>query len=129
MCKALFAVLILIAFLESASGQMGQAPDQGATDAPLELGGKIIGNGAFDDKCQRIGTIEEVVFDNDGNLYELIVNVSAYLGVDERRISLSPSEVKLQLNDLDDKCPEQVLVLIDKDQLSQKPAAVTSPSR
>ena len=46
-----------------------------------------------------------------------------------KRISLSPLEVKLQLNDLDDKCPEQVLVLIDKDQLSQKPAAVTSPSR
>jgi len=122
MRKVLVAIAMSTSLLGSTSGQTSQASDQGGTQPPLALAGKIIGNGAFDEKCQRIGTIEEAVFDDNGDLYELVVDVSSYLGADQRRISLSSSEIKLQLNQLDDKCPEHVLVLIDKDQISQKPS-------
>lgn len=116
MRKALAALAASTALVGTAVGRTSQSSGQSLTEPQLHLAGKIIGNGAFDDRCQMIGTIEEVVFNNDGDLHELIVNVSVYLGIDGKRVSLSTSEVKLQLDQLDDKCPEQVLVLIDKDQ-------------
>ena len=124
MLQAFFAVLISIGFVGSSSGQTGQASEQSGADSQIQLAGKIIGKGAFDDRCYRIGTIEEVVLDDDGNLQEVIVDVSFYLGVEGKRVALSLSEIKLQQNGVDDKCPELVRVLIDKDQLSQKQPAL-----
>jgi len=129
MHKASLAVLTSIILLGDAWGQTSHAFDQGGTQPLLSLAGKIIGNGAFDDNCQRIGTIDEAVFDEKGDSYELIVDVSSYLGADQKRISLSASEVKLQLNQLDDKCPEHILVLINKDEISQKPPVDTSTNK
>ncbi|GAB4354094.1 MAG: hypothetical protein Kow0026_12560 [Oricola sp.] len=67
--------------------------------SPRNLASNIIGSPVYSMDGKRIGTINDIIFDNDGKTIAFEIGTGGILGLDETRVALPSDQVRFEMRD------------------------------
>jgi len=99
MLSRLLTATVVGAFLIAApamaqSNSSSSSPRQSASAAGLWQGSKLIGLNVYNDQNQKIGTIQQLMVDKNGNIASVVIGVGGLLGVGERDVAVKFADLK-----------------------------------
>src|SRR6202035_457311 len=68
--------------------------EQSASAAGLWQGSKLVGLNVYDQQNQKIGSIVQLMVDEDGMIKSVVIGVGGFLGMGERDVAVKFSELK-----------------------------------
>jgi sporulation protein YlmC with PRC-barrel domain len=90
---------------EDSTGQMGNSSTSRFVSVPSgdELSSNLVGLDVYNNDNKNIGQIKDIAFNQQGRAQAYIVSVGGFLGLGDRYVAVSPSEIKVSYNDSDKK--------------------------
>lgn len=88
---------------------------------------KLVGNGVRGPDNQRIGEIDDLIVDQNGNIKAVVVGVGGFLGIGEKHVAFPFKNLTITASS-DGKTVDHTSVPYNKDQLRNAPAFKYSTS-
>lgn len=67
--------------------------------SPRNLASNIVGSAFYSMDEKKIGTVEDIVLDNDGKMIALEVGVGGFLGLDETHLAVPVGDIEFGISD------------------------------
>jgi sporulation protein YlmC with PRC-barrel domain len=109
---AVVALSLGLAPAAFAQSRMSTTSDAGASQSikPDEIrASKLVGAKVYDRDNRSIGTVKDVVLDKSGKVDSVVIGVGGFLGVGDKNVAISMSDIKFDNNRLTlDRSKEQL---------------------
>jgi hypothetical protein len=79
------------------------------------LASKLIGTSVYNESNEKIGSINDLLLDNNGTTMAAIVGVGGFLGLGEKKVAVHPKSLRFARSNEGDK----VMFNVSKDELKQ----------
>jgi sporulation protein YlmC with PRC-barrel domain len=102
---AMLAVSMPVAFAQTTTGPASRSAATTASTAgqmkPDEIrASKFIGSTVYDVQNQNIGSVKELIFDRNGRIDVVVIDVGAFLGMGGKNVAVKLNEIKTANNRL-----------------------------
>ena len=114
----------------AASGSMG-AQFVAKQDTSHWLASKFMGTDVMGADNQKIGDVNDMLFDKDGKISAVLVGVGGFLGIGEKNVAIDLKSFQWDTGDASDMNDDKLKLSMTRDQLKDAPAfeAYKSPAR